>query len=193
MFILILISILIIVAICIYFVCEKHEDFDTWAINRKFSELIDEYNITIKNIQIEQKRIMDSQNWEFVSAEELNTIYKEINKMIEECHKISASITEAIDKEDDKNYRKNESVFEEKLAELNVLYYKLTVIKENMKNISKGYSDNEQLFFEGCSSINELNKRYRLLAKIYHPDSENGNSDIFQKIKDEYDKKIKEL
>ena len=41
--------------------------------------------------------------------------------------------------------------------------------------------------FSGCSTKAELKKRYRELVKIYHPDAANGNTEMFEKIKDEYE------
>tara|TARA_R110002072_G_scaffold270965_1_gene430736 strand:- start:243 stop:536 length:294 start_codon:yes stop_codon:yes gene_type:complete len=39
-------------------------------------------------------------------------------------------------------------------------------------------------------SFEELNKNYKDLAKIYHPDKKNGDHETFIEIKDTYDKLI---
>lgn len=46
-------------------------------------------------------------------------------------------------------------------------------------------------FFASCNTKEELAKKFRELAKIYHPDNvKTGNADIFKKVKVEYDKYI---
>lgn len=43
-------------------------------------------------------------------------------------------------------------------------------------------------FFSSCNTKEELTKRYRELAKIYHPDNTTtGNVNTFKSLKDEYD------
>ena len=45
-----------------------------------------------------------------------------------------------------------------------------------------GYS-----FFKDCDDLESLNKRYRDLVKVYHPDQGNGSSDSFKEIQSEYE------
>ena len=42
-------------------------------------------------------------------------------------------------------------------------------------------------YFNGCSTEEELKKRYRDLCKVFHPDSENGDQETFLKIKEDYE------
>ena len=44
------------------------------------------------------------------------------------------------------------------------------------------------LFFSGCANIDEIEKRYRSLAKVYHPDMPTGDKETFQKILEEYER-----
>lgn len=48
------------------------------------------------------------------------------------------------------------------------------------------------VFFSGCNNIEKLEKRYKSLCKAYHPDSEGGDTETFQKMQEEYDT-LKEL
>lgn len=41
-------------------------------------------------------------------------------------------------------------------------------------------------FFSGCNSLEKLDKRYKSLCKAYHPDSEGGDTETFQKMQEEY-------
>lgn len=52
---------------------------------------------------------------------------------------------------------------------------------------SSGASD----FFSGCNTKEETEKVYRNLAKIYHPDNSTGVNEMFQKINEEYQEKLK--
>ncbi len=44
-------------------------------------------------------------------------------------------------------------------------------------------------YFAGCETKEQLEKRYRSLVKIYHPDSGAGDEESFKQIKAEYDYK----
>ena len=49
-------------------------------------------------------------------------------------------------------------------------------------------------FFASCESKEDLIKKYRQLAKIYHPDNATtGNADSFKRLKDEYDEYLKTI
>lgn len=48
------------------------------------------------------------------------------------------------------------------------------------------------VFFSGCNNSEKLEKRYKSLCKAYHPDSEGGDTETFQKMQEEYDT-LKEL
>lgn len=66
----------------------------------------------------------------------------------------------------------------------------------NNKNAnSSGPSTTENFthYFDGCSDIASLKKRRARLVQIYHPDSENGNQDIFREIQEEYEELSKIL
>ena len=53
---------------------------------------------------------------------------------------------------------------------------------KNASNVSGGLS-----FFEGCKTKAEADKRYRALAKAFHPDTGCGDETMFNKMKEEYD------
>lgn len=45
-------------------------------------------------------------------------------------------------------------------------------------------------FFEGCSSEEELKKRYKALCKVYHPDV-GGHEETFKVLQNQYEEKMK--
>ena len=54
--------------------------------------------------------------------------------------------------------------------------------EEREKKVAEG-------FFNGCDTIEKLEKRYKALCKTYHPDSEAGDEETFKKMKDEYEER----
>lgn len=46
-------------------------------------------------------------------------------------------------------------------------------------------------FFNGCTTEEEIKKRYRDLTKVFHPDSGNGDQETFLNIKKDYDELMK--
>lgn len=58
----------------------------------------------------------------------------------------------------------------------------------DQKNDSQSKSPTSpSIFFNGCDDLDSLNKRYRDLCKVYHPDMGNGSTDVFQKLNAEYE------
>lgn len=43
-------------------------------------------------------------------------------------------------------------------------------------------------FFSGCKDAASIKRRYRDLCKVYHPDSGNGSSEVFNRITEEYNR-----
>lgn len=43
-------------------------------------------------------------------------------------------------------------------------------------------------FFSGCKDTASIKRRYRDLCKVYHPDTGNGSSEVFNKITEEYNR-----
>lgn len=55
-------------------------------------------------------------------------------------------------------------------------------LEETMKDPFKS-----SVFFQGCNNADKLEKRYKSLCKTYHPDSEGGDTETFQKMQEEYE------
>jgi len=49
---------------------------------------------------------------------------------------------------------------------------------------------NDQTFFAGCKTEEQIKKRYKDLCKVYHPDMGNGDSETFTAIKEEYESRM---
>ena len=58
--------------------------------------------------------------------------------------------------------------------------------KETVQN--KNEERNPEVgYFNGCTTEDEIKKRYRDLCKVFHPDSDNGDQETFLKIKEDYE------
>ena len=48
-------------------------------------------------------------------------------------------------------------------------------------------------YFHGCSTKEELTKRYRALCKVFHPDAATGDTDEFRKLQKAYEDMMKKM
>lgn len=69
------------------------------------------------------------------------------------------------------------------------LVYKDRVYREARKNAAN--SDGVKIFFKGVHDQDTLKKRYKSLAKIYHPDNMSGDKDILLAINTEYERLLR--
>lgn len=67
--------------------------------------------------------------------------------------------------------------------------------KESAGNTSGGAensgSASGSVFFAGCTTKEQVQQRYRTLAKAYHPDSGSGDTETFEKVQAEYEALMK--
>ncbi len=87
-------------------------------------------------------------------------------------------------------------LFETKWKILEEEYAKLAKERQAFEAEQKEYQNHkscnlaqlpEELFFSGVSSELSMKKRYKDLIKIFHPDNMDGDTQILQKINQEYD------
>ena len=67
---------------------------------------------------------------------------------------------------------------------------RLEIERENLKKMAASRKKEVYatgIFFRGVNNPVALKKRYKELIKIYHPDNVNGDTDILQKINEEYE------
>lgn len=69
------------------------------------------------------------------------------------------------------------------------LVYKDKVYREARKSVAN--ADGVKLFFKGVHDQDSLKKRYKSLAKIYHPDNMSGDKDILLAINSEYERLLR--
>ncbi|MBC5666731.1 hypothetical protein H8S00_01805 [Eubacterium sp. BX4] len=71
-------------------------------------------------------------------------------------------------------------------------YYKEYYETHKDDVVNDSQTDYYEELFDGCSSMEDLKKRYRELLKIFHPDAQNGSQEKTQAIMNAYEKIISE-
>lgn len=157
---------------------KKQEEFEKASKNNiEYAEkLINKIttNMEAKYTQLE----VASLHAAIVKFKELNSLYQnntfyveefdELNNLIDDILKIEEA---RLDREkNNKSYNTNNS--------------------DNSKSTSESKNTEHAQFnfFMGCANIDELNKRYKNLCKVYHPDVNAGNEEIFKMVQNEYEK-----
>lgn len=51
----------------------------------------------------------------------------------------------------------------------------------------------KDVYFTGCTTKEEIDKRYRALAKVFHPDNQTGDQNAFNDLQKLYECKLKEI
>lgn len=64
--------------------------------------------------------------------------------------------------------------------------------KQNQNNMSENQKTTDD-FFSGCNTINDVEARYKALAKVFHPDCKTGDNNAFKILQDAYEVKKGEL
>ena len=63
--------------------------------------------------------------------------------------------------------------------------------ERRMAQVSQTREENASVFFAGCNEREQVEKRYKALAKVFHPDMSTGNEETFKLIKQEYERRIR--
>lgn len=81
------------------------------------------------------------------------------------------------------------------LSQLNALKleYNKYILNTQAKCGSQESQGGSVSFFRGCSTLEDLNKRYRNLTKAFHPDLDAGDEETMKQINAEYGRLKKEL
>lgn len=80
------------------------------------------------------------------------------------------------------------------IADLTPVYEEILKLESTANEAVQGDNSQHSLsFFQGCDTLEKLNKRYKSLAKAYHPDTEAGDTEMMQIINNEYERLKSEL
>lgn len=71
--------------------------------------------------------------------------------------------------------------------------YQQQTYNQQSYNQQQSHSQQSMNFFAGCNTKEDVEKCYRNLAKIYHPDNSTGMNEMFQQVQREYQEKLKQF
>ena len=195
----IVIVLLIVIANCItkYFMNneeKKNQNFQA------YKQKIDDLVIDFQQIRDNIFQISDDVQGVYMSktnAIRTSNLFKDADSCM---HIIYDNIQDMYQKENSKTYeetsiqiRKLRHIYSELLnikrtsfTEEQMNYYKQHEDKKRQSYCSSNRTTKKTSYFADCKTKSERTKRYRELAKQFHPDSPNGNAELFQAITEEY-------
>lgn len=178
-----------------------------WA--RDLNMSLDERNRQLENIS----SLSFSEDTEYQESNEKNKV--DIDKVIQHLKQAEPIVTQArqlLERSNDELLNNSLTIYMANLNEIvttiNKFEKKIPTVKHqeliiNIKRLDKQKKDLEtmikkvqkqlenptvsSIFFNGCNSLDKLDKRYKTLCKAYHPDGESGNEETFKKMKTEYE------
>lgn len=175
-------------------------DYNTFVFD--YNSITNELSM-IEN-EIREKRFSKS------DYDEIKGITKVIMTKLNELSICSNAAKQYLEKHNLSFYRKELKSANAKLQEIELLKEKFEILNskgkteeeylyEKMlyeKELEEKYKENVirekaklgSTFFSGCHTIEQLEKRYKSLCKVYHPDTQTGEEETFKRIKTEYDK-----
>ena len=59
--------------------------------------------------------------------------------------------------------------------------------QQQQEQQSSGSAQDTDSYFAGCTTMEEVEKRYKALAKVFHPDSQTGNDVSFKQLQAAYE------
>lgn len=164
-----------------------------------YNDIIKKYNeiINMINIEIIKKR------WTIVHANDIAAM-NALNKCIENINYLSDTIANYCNRFSDacKNHDMGGANYcliniRENLVSLSIDLKTIKDIKVSCFTNSNSTKEqpvvketivNTVSYFEGCKTKEELDTRYRALAKVFHPDAKSGDETIFVNIQNEYER-----
>lgn len=167
-----------------------------------FNRYVTEYN----NLQ---QQFTNQYNVKIAEAQTISDIQmmKELLSYNEDFDKYSAVLNQRLENIRGMVNDKQTKHVEDELSNLDEFYSKLKLLMSNLSYVSSNddfsrwfeqeenkeeYTNTSKTsdsfsFFEGCKTKTEADKRYRALAKAFHPDTGCGDETMFNKMKEEYD------
>lgn len=181
------------------FVKPKQKQQSTGNIVDEYNNVIKKYNelINMINVEIIKKR------WTIVHANDIEAM-KALNKCIENINYLSDTIANYCNRFSEA-YKNNDMGganyclinIRENLVSLSIDLKTIKDIKVSCFTNSNSTKEqpivketiiNTVSYFEGCKTKEEIDTRYKALAKVFHPDAKSGDETIFVNIQNEYER-----
>ena len=190
---------------------KKAREFDELA--RELNEYISEYNILLSKFHVffEKAQNTCTENEDIEGLEGLSKLITLFNNQIDTMTSLIDENTELLRAGNIHSLSfyllsngvsdMNRTIDKTKLIEANSIDY--VRIRREREETRKRYEEDTIIKqpiiekgldpFSGCVDLESLNKRYKALAKAFHPDNGFGDNKSFLKIQSEYEKRKSEL
>lgn len=184
---------------------ELRESIDRFSLNvNRFNSLIREYP---KEVEYFRMVSIEMQNMDALDF--MNDNVKGFEQTVSNGNIAADRCNSNIDHQLYQSFMDSEEIFNDFVEQMQMLFSGLkdyvvkakTVHASSDEEISsnggsmKGriaHSNIKSNYFAGCNSAESLEKRFKTLCKVYHPDNTNGDSEAFRTLTEEY-KSIKKM
>lgn len=179
-----------------------NKDADWDSLNARYKKLLKHITVLLNEFSETMSTIDTLTNQETETSSlkaSLLTVTSTFNHHYNEIQRLNEKI-----KDENPDYSKSQYIIDEigeHYTTMQQLQHKL--MKETQEflasqhNTQTAASQNtdalDEGLFQGCTDRESLNKRYKNLMKIYHPDNSDGDLSMTQKIQATYEKLLKEL
>ena len=175
------------------------------SIEEEYSNLIDRANEYLIEYNTHYNFLRSVSDISEIDIKEINAHVKTVEELCVQMQEHLDNMAEAINSNRDRVYCQYQVKCERTLTKIAEIAARMKVIREQndayrewkRKNLSG--SEKEQFasemgkttgYFCCCKTKTEIKKRYKELAKIYHPDMPEGDVDVFRLIKKEYEERM---
>jgi len=160
---------------------------------------IEQYQSLLMKIEVERQEILNLEHCSIEQLEQLRELICDVNKSIINFCFWDEKLKDYLEHGKHQSFAKEAYRISDEVHQLFMLYEKLYNLKiETISNseieeeIETPVISNSYIYFDGCKTEEDVNKRYHALVKIYHPDA-GGSNDTFIYVKEEYDRVLKEM
>ena len=182
----------------------KKEHRDKSNLSVWFNSLINKYNKCLDEFhqELKQKFELIKRYNDYVSAEKLTIIERQYEQNRAEASNLIVELnTSEFSSFASSKIKSSCARIEDCIAEMESAISLLTSLNPEPCYQSKVEEDipvqnvaiNRNSYFAGCNDATSVNARYKSLVKIFHPDNNNGDTETFQRIQDEYQKRLARL
>lgn len=181
----------------------KHSSWQYYAsiYNSKTSELADIASDFLNLIRNKQSEIILKND--AITMNQLNDFSNEFNYHCESCQDYLKRARDCLDVKDFAGMKYCIKQFDAEMEQIEQIYDYIDLLEVNgndffeQKNDTFNMAQNTAIknefkmdFFYGCDTKEQINARYRGLAKVFHPDAKSGNTEIFRMLREEYEKEM---
>ena len=149
------------------------------AVRQKINETIDRYNKALDEYNVIENHALDI-GVPQAEIDRINTtFFTSAQAFLDLLETAKASKPERVIVINDK--------MEDELSVMTAARDRLNkTLSKSLNALKEGSKASSEDFFKGCTSRQEIDKRYKALAKAYHPDTGAGDNEMFSRLTEQY-------